>query len=215
MSAVISKPDLFQTVLDLMGTLTSEQGQLALAIYRRIADEGVASLDELSSISGRPKAEIDTYLNEIPGVFRDDNKNVVGFWGLTAAPVSHHQLIAGDRTLYAWCAWDTLFLPTLLDQTYTVKSKCKQTGTAIELLVAPEGILKTSSQDIVLSMLAPDESEFEKNIVASFCHYIYFFENAEAGSQWLAGRNRMELITLEEAFELGARKNKQQFNLGY
>lgn len=215
MSAVISKPGLFQPVLDLMGTLTPEQSRLALVIYRRIADEGVASLDALSSITGKHKAEIDTYLNEIPGVFRDDNKNVIGFWGLTAAPVSHYQLIATDKTLYAWCAWDTFFLPALLDQTFMVRSKCAETGKAIELVVSPKEILKASSQDIVLSMLVPDESEFEKDIVASFCHYICFFENAEAGSQWLAGRHNIELINLDEAFELGALKNQRQFNLSY
>lgn len=215
MSTVIQQSDISQPVLDLMGTLTPEESRLALAVYQGIADEGLIGPDKLASISGQTTEEIDTYLNKIPGVFRDDHKNVIGFWGLTAAPVSHHQLIADGKTLYAWCAWDTLFLPALLDQAFTVTSKCQQTDATIELLVSPKEILKASSQDIVLSMLAPDESEFEQDVVASFCHLIHFFESMRSGQAWIADKQNIELITLEEAFELGVQKNIRQFNLSY
>lgn len=206
----------YQPVLDLMGTLTQEQGLLALAIYRGIADRGVVTTGELSSLTKKPAAEIDAYLNEVPGVFRDDDGNIVGFWGLTAAPVSNHQLIRKDKTLYAWCAWDTLFLPALLGNTFTVRSLCAQTDKPIELLVSPTEILKASETDIYLSMLLPDETAFTQDIVGSFCHHIYFFKNKSAALAWAAQKEHIHLISLEDAFELGLQKNAQQFSLnGY
>lgn len=61
-------------------------------------------------------------------------------------------------------------------------------------------------------MLVPEESEFEKDIVASFCHYIYFFESDNSAKAWIEDKQNIEFITLEEAFELSVQKNIQQFN---
>ncbi len=202
----------YQPVLDLMGTLTPEQSQLALAIYQGIADQGLVTLNTLSSLTNKSVAEIDTYLNEIPGVFRDNQRNIIGFWGLTAAPVSHHQLIFDNKTLYAWCAWDTLFLPELLNVEATVKSKCAQSEKHIELIISPQEILSTSAPDIQVSMLVPAEDEFNADILGSFCHHIFFFENSAAGEEWITDKENMELMSLEEAFRLGARKNHNQFH---
>ncbi len=48
--------------------------------------------------------------------------------------------------------------------------------------------------------------------MGSFCHHIFFFASAEAGSAWAAKHEGDTLLlTLEEAFALGKRFNAVQF----
>lgn len=203
----------YQPVLELMPALSPEQRSLALAIYRGIADEDNISVSHLAAETGWDAAAIDAFLDESPGVFRDNEGNVIGFWGLSASPVSEHRVYYRGRTLYAWCAWDTLFLPALLGDTCTVESRCAHTGEAISLTVSPESIERTSHPDIHVSMLVPDEGAFTADVVSSFCHHVHFLADENAARAWVSNHPGIETITLADAFGLGAVKNRQQFLL--
>ncbi len=77
-----------------------------------------------------------------PNVERDQQGRVVGFSGLTLRPTAH-SLRVGDRQLYAWCAWDTLFLPALLDE--TAGDPCSGRTTDADEAVRPAGALSRSA----------------------------------------------------------------------
>src|SRR5215210_6275511 len=47
------------------------------------------------------------------------------------------------------CAWDTLFLPALLDDQADVQSSCPMTGTAVRLTVARGRVLAAHPQDVI------------------------------------------------------------------
>jgi hypothetical protein len=85
---------------------------------------------------------VDQILNRWPGVFSDAQRNIVGYWGLsipTAYAGPHHMEI-DERVLSAWCAWDTLFLPQLLDKRVDVASMSPPPTATIKLIVAPAGV---------------------------------------------------------------------------
>src|SRR5439155_14324278 len=63
-----------------------------------------------------------------------DRQRMIGFWGLSIGPMPH-RLIVNRQSLYAWCAWDTLFLPELLGVTAEIESRCPTTGRPITLTV--------------------------------------------------------------------------------
>lgn len=46
-------------------------------------------------------------------VYPDGEGRVLGFGGLTVAPM-HHRFEVGGRILWTWCAWDSLFIPGTL-----------------------------------------------------------------------------------------------------
>ncbi len=126
----------------------------------------------------------------------------------------HHRLVVGDRTLYAWCAWDCLFLPEILGLTARVESPCPETGETIRLTVGPDGAKVMSHGALVVSALLPDADAFSGDTaktMTSFCHYVFFFASPEAGERWTARHEGTFLLTLEQAFELGHRKNAAQF----
>ena len=125
-----------------------------------------------------------------------------GFWGLTVQEMPPHQLVLDGHKLWAWCAWDTLFLPRRLGAALDVASRCPTTGQEITLRVAPDGVISVEPANVVVSILEPNRP-FDADVIASFCHYVHFFVDAEAGENWTSEHPGTFLISLEEAFELG------------
>lgn len=161
-----------------------------------VAPSKVAAATELS------ESDIENLLDKWPAVYRDDQGRVVGFWGLTVLEMPPHELSLDGRKLWAWCAWDTLFLPRRLGATLDVSSRCPTTGQEIKLRVAPEGVISVEPTDVVVSILEPSRP-FDADVISSFCHYVHFFVDAKAGEKWTSEHPETFLISLDEAFELG------------
>lgn len=188
-----------------------EQQRIALAVYRQLAEGSPAPAAAVAARANAPVERVEELLGSWPGVFLDGDQRVVGFWGLTIHELSPtHRLNLNGRQLFAWCAWDTLFLPGILGASLDVRSVCPTTGETISLVVTPSGVVKTSRPDAVVSFLLPDR-DFDADIIQSFCHYVYFFASAEAGAAWTAQHPGTFLLALEDAFDLGRRVNALNF----
>jgi hypothetical protein len=48
-------------------------------------------------------------------------------------------------------------------------------------------------------------------VTASFCHYVHFFRDREAGARWAAQHPGTFLLSLEEAFAVGKRMNAVRY----
>lgn len=59
---------------------------------------------------------------------------MIGFAGLSVREMDHSLELDGRR-VWTWCAWDTLFLPELIDAEANVSSRCPVTGKEITLAV--------------------------------------------------------------------------------
>jgi alkylmercury lyase len=203
---------------ELAGALTGAAPDLDLAgqrlfltTYRLLAEGHPVTAAELASATGLPEPAVADALRRWPGVFTDGHGRVTGFWGLAIGELTPaHRFETGGQVLYAWCAWDTLFLPGRLGQDAQVTSSCPVTGEMIELTVAPGGVTGTSHPEAVVSFLLPD-GPFDSGVVQSFCHYVHFFASRQAGEQWVAGHPGTFLLTLGEAADLAARVNQRMF----
>lgn len=183
-----------------------ERGRVvARAAYQILGRGAPASDDAVASASGLPVAEVRGLLELWPGVFRDDADRTIGFWGLSLSETPHSLDINATR-LFAWCAWDTLFLPAVLGADAVVRSSDPQSDAAITLTVAPDAVTRRSHGHLVVSFLAPDDP-FTDDIVTSFCHYVHFFTDADAARPWLAAHDGTFVVPLDDAFELGRRWN--------
>lgn len=187
------------------------QERIAFSVYRLLADGTPVGSEEAAAIAGVSAPEVAAVLDGWPGVFRDSEGKVVGFWGLAIGELSPtHRFELDGRTLYGWCAWDTLFLPAVLGRTGRVTSTCPTTDQEIELVVGPDGVVETSHPGAVVSFLLPDGA-FDADVVQRFCHFVHFFANTEAGQGWVEKHPGTFLLTLDEAFELGALVNRRNF----
>jgi alkylmercury lyase len=202
--------ELADQIATALGDLDPAGQRLAIALYRLLAAGRPVAAADLAAAAGLPKTEAAT-LDGWPAVFTDSRGRITGFWGLAITELSPaHRYESGGQVLYAWCAWDTLFLPARLGQPACVTSACPVTGELIELTVTPEGISGTSHPEAVVSFLAPG-GPFDSGVIESFCHFVHFFASRQAGEQWAAGHPGTFLLTLGEAAGLAARANQRLF----
>ncbi|OLB59597.1 MAG: hypothetical protein AUI13_03255 [Gemmatimonadetes bacterium 13_2_20CM_2_69_23] len=98
-------------------TMTDEERRLGLEVYRQLArGEPVLRLS-LAEALDVPTHDVDELLGH-PNLkcltYSDNDGRIIGFGGLAVRKMPHRFRIDG-RTLYTWCAWDSRFLPGILD----------------------------------------------------------------------------------------------------
>jgi alkylmercury lyase len=185
------------------------QGQaIAISVYRMLAGGQPVLPAQIAAESGAALAAVEDALGSWPAVFRDSAGQVVGFWGLTIVDMPPHQIIAKGVTLWAWCAWDTLFLPEVLGRTVQVMSVPPRSKETIELRVAPYRVESVSPSDVVVSFLMPD-APFDSDVITSFCHFVHFFPSRPQGEPWVKEHPGTFLLSLVDAFELARISNRR------
>jgi alkylmercury lyase len=190
--------------------LDDAQRRLALATYSRLERGMAASPAEIAEDAGIETEKAQRILGDWIGVYSDEVKRVIGFWGLTIEKMKHRFEVDGVQ-LYTWCAWGTLFLPELLGKSARVDSICEASGKPLRLSVSPKRVESVDPGSVCISFLTPDSSRFQQDIVQNFCHCIHFFRPRKDGEAWIATRPGTFILSLDEATELAHRKNQLQF----
>lgn len=191
-------------------TLSLAEQRTALQIYRWLASGQPLSVEQLSALTGISSVETKQLLDSWPGVYLNEDSEIIGFWGITIAKMGH-ELKFGRQLVYAWCAWDAIFIPQLIGKQAQVTSTCKVTGQPIVLTIDPDGSIHPPDMDIYVSLLSLNASDMMDDVITHFCHYIYFFSSQEAGQEWTAENESTFLLPLPEVEELSKRKNALQF----
>jgi alkylmercury lyase len=196
-------PDLSRLLVRLMRELA--QG-------RPIPSERV---DRIVADVGSDPEEAHKLLREVTE--RDADKNVFGIMGLSLNDTPHRFYVNGTR-MSAWCAEDTLFLPAVLDRTATVESKSPVSGERVRLRVSPQGVTEVDPPGAVVSIVIVDPADANLGSVEAiwgiFCHHIYFFASREEAERWAAGRDDIEILSVDEAFELGRQLSSRFLSYG-
>ncbi len=195
-------------LLHRLPTMSVEERQLGLEIYRQLARGEPASTTSLAEEMKQLSSEIAELL-ERPNLkcltYLDTERNIIGFGGLAVRPMAHRLTLNG-RTLYTWCAWDSLFVPLILNQEADVDSPAPGNGGRVRLTVAPDGVKRSEPQSAVMSFLLPTAETFRADALkamASFCHYIFFFPDRERAAAWTSQHADTIVVSLSDAFELG------------
>jgi alkylmercury lyase len=189
-------PDVRETLAEsLAGTFPAcDDAPLARALLRELGEGRPVSI---STLDQRARAVIGRW----PNVERDGEGRVVAFSGLSLTPTAH-RFGVGDRDLYTWCAWDTLFLPALLDRSASVRSRCPITGTEVRLTVTPNGIVGVDPPALRVSFPPPSTTSIS-DITATFCCHVHFLAGPAAADQWLNRHPGGAVLELDDAYELG------------
>ncbi len=200
---------LAERFVQLFPALNEVSRRVALQAYGLLAKGTPVSKEALAEAAGVSLQALQEIMHGWPAVFYEDDA-IIGFWGLTPRPFSKHRFRVEGRDLYTWCAWDTLFIPTLLGKTAQVESPDPATGAITRLTVTPEGIESQQPAGAVMSFLEPNE-KMMGDIVTRFCQYVYFFSSVETAGAWIDANPGTSLMTLSDGFELGRKKNLARF----
>ena len=124
-------------------------------LVRGIARSGGVTPEDFSrgtALSPEQASEVFEGLAAI-GLERDAGGRIVGA-ALTTTRTPHAVTVAG-RSLFAWCALDTLFIPGLLDEVAEVESTCPVSQAPIRLTVTPDGVSAVSPPETALTVVLP------------------------------------------------------------
>jgi alkylmercury lyase len=195
-------PSLRVLAESLAGTFPgSDDAPLARALLRKLACGEPVSAAMLASAADRDEREVSSALARWPNVRRDEQGRVVAFGGLSLRPTEHRFAVAG-RQLYTWCAWDTLFVPELLNEQAHAESTCPVTGAAVRLTIAPGRVIASQPADVWVSFPPPEQTSTD-DIIDSFCCHVHFLAEREAAARWLTGNDGALALSLDDAFALG------------
>lgn len=137
---------------------------------------------------------------------RDAADAVIGVFPGLSLGNHPHRLSVNGRQMSAWCAEDTLFLPALLGQTATIESTSPLSRVPVRLTVRPDGVMKVSPPEAVLSIAIVDGDTTLTAVEAiwmTFCRNIHFFATREEAVLWAAERDDIAILTPDEGYQLG------------
>ena len=208
--AAPSVHDIVRHLLRVLPDLDDQDERLSLALYRELALGTPVPDSLLARRVGTSVDEVERRLADWPGVQRDGQRHIVGYWGLTIVP-TRHKLRVGARDLYTWCAWDTLFIPALLRARAQVYSVCRDTNAPVQLTIDPDAVKAASPESLWLSFVLPSAESMRRDMVASFCRNVHFFSAPELEAPNRGLPLSAFVLTLEQAFEVGRAWNQARY----
>ncbi len=186
----------------------TDNSRLMIKMLRTLAQGRPVTRTEAVKISeelGIAYHQADEFLRQ--ATERDSDGNIIGLFGLSLNQEWAHRFDINGNSLRTWCAWDTLFLPALVDATVVVESESPVSGTTVRLTVSPERVESSDPQAAVVSIATIDPQVHDVSSMealwGNFFHQVYFFPSWEEADEWAAGKSNIAILTVEEAYELG------------
>ena len=184
-----------------------DNSRLLIRVWRTLAKGRPVSgeqIDQMIADLGVNQDEAGEFLGGVTE--RDSSDSIVGIFGLSLNDHPHRFSVNGV-SLTTWCAEDALFLPAMLDQKATVESYSPLSKQKVRLTLGPDGLEEVDPADAVVSIVTLDPSKVDTSsmeaIYGNFCEQIHFFASREEAEGWAAGRENIDIISVEEGYELG------------
>lgn len=189
-------------VSDLAGAFShATEGDTLFPIFEvllpRLADGQSVPIEAIARALGMDEPETAGLLRRA-GAEIDQDGRLVGL-GLTLWETPH-RFEVGGRTLFTWCALDTLMFPAILGRA-RVDSPCHATGRRVTVEVSPDGVERVDPPEAVVSIGTPRPGE---PIRSSFCDLVHFFSSRSVADGWLEQHSGAVVISVADAFRLGA-----------
>jgi alkylmercury lyase len=199
----VSLDDIDSALVEATPRLTRDESDLAITVYQLLAAGEPVRIDAAAVEAGISSERARDILMSWPAVYFDREDRVAGFWGLALNEMPHRLLRAGVD-LYAWCAWDPLFLAQIVG-TLDVATDDPVSGDTITYQIAADGrVTHLSHPDTALSFLKPNRM-WDDNVMATFCHYVLQFASSESAHSWTAKHPDTFTIRFDDAQELARR----------
>ncbi len=204
------------TVEDFAGAISAAMPKLDLTdqqirteIHRLMSSSEPVDPSDVATALGVPVELVNARLDSWPGVYRDPEGRVVGFWGQALSIIdAEYRFHVDGKTTYAWCALDTLFIPKIIGKTVRVEAFDPVTGEAVSLVVTPDGVRDIEPAGAVISMVIPD-APFGFDVIESFCSRVFFFASRATGAQWAGEHSGTTILSIDEAFSVGRIANER------
>ena len=185
-----------------------DHSRLLIRMLRKIALGKPVTKAETFQISEElaiPFKQADEFLRDVTE--RDSDDNIIGLIGLSQNQEWAHRFYVNGNSLRTWCAWDTLFLTQIIGESVMVESESPLTGTTVRLRINKDRVESSLPETAVVTIVNIDPDVHDVSsmeaIWGNFCHQVYFFPSREEAEEWASGKDNIEVLTVDEAYELG------------
>ncbi len=185
----------------------SDNSRLLIRVWRTLAKGRPVSGEQIDQMIADLAVNQDEAGEFLRGVTeRDSSDSIVGIFGLSLNDHPHRFTVNG-ASLTTWCAEDALFLPAMLKQAATVESYSPLSQEKVRLTLGPDRLEEVDPADAVVSIVTLDRSKVDTSsmeaIYGNFCEQIHFFASREEAEGWAAERENIDILSVEEGYELG------------
>ena len=183
--------------------LEPESRRVAVELYRQLAAGRSVRPADVASALSIAVSRVEAVLAQatLSAAEYDEAGWIVSFGGLSLRPTPHRFQV-DDQTLYTWCAFDTLFLQTVLGKRAQVESTCPVSGRQIRFTVTSNGIGECTPDAPFMSLVTPEAGQMHDNLKRSFCCHVHFFASAEAASEWVSDQEGAVVLPIADAVEV-------------
>ncbi len=201
--------EMLETALGLGGKFSFDDRVLRVlnGIARSIVAGNPVSRVQVAKLARAAGIDPATAEQSLVGIAeRDQSDNIVGIPpGLTLTPTPHRLAVDG-RKVFAWCAEDAVIAAAFLGQTVEIESTSPLRKETVRLTVSANGVESVTPKDAVMSMIVVDTDQVELDSLTAvwgvFCHNIFFFPSRREAEEWARGKNNIEMISPDEAYEI-------------
>lgn len=179
--------------LDLRVTIRTVQ---ALAAAKPVAPQRLAEIWEM------PQEQVQAILEQAVASGRaqvDEQGNLVGAV-LSFVPTQHRITLNGNQ-LYAWCAYDAIYVPGVVGTTARIASEDPISGDPIRLTITPAGVSEIRPESAVVTVVGA-ETDMRGGPTSPRCSQMLFFTSRESAEKWLPNHPGVAVLTVEEVFEI-------------
>lgn len=194
---------------------STEEQRVGMGMLRELARGEPVSIAQLAEALDSSVGAAEAFVRGsalTPFVQLAEGDQIQGFMGLSVTRTPH-QFTVNGRTLWTWCAYDSLFLPELLGNTARIESPDPETQQPNHLTVSPVRIEAVEPTGMVASMVRPQTWDVASvaRIRQSVCSLTFFHASHTTGERWQAKHPETILLSLDEAFAFGKRSNAHRF----
>lgn len=180
------------------GFLSSLEGyELIPRLVRALATGHPVRVEEIAASANLPIDDVERLFRSQPGTEWDEAGRLVGF-GLTSRPTAHRFKVDA-KTLYTWCATDTLFFTVILGTPTLIESTCPATGQAIRIELDPHAVVSVTPAEAVVSQR--HHGKPLSDVRSQVCDHGHYFASLAAASAWSVAHPEGEVLSVAEAFD--------------
>jgi len=129
----------------------------------------------------------------------DDSGNMVGS-AISLVPSNHKFQVRG-KSLYAWCAYDAIYVPGVIGAIAVIDSIDPLSNESIQIKVSPEGVVESKPNGIFATVVGM-EADTRGGVESSRCSQMQFFVSEENAKKWSVDYPDVSIMTVDQLFDL-------------
>lgn len=175
-----------------------ELQRLIVPVLRELSAGEPVSPRRLAALADVPLEQTIALLRESGGEWDPSGERLIGI-GLTTVRTPHRFEVHG-RTLWTWCAGDSLIFPVIIGAPARIESPDATTGETVRIDVTPTRVEHVEPASAVVSIVSSKVATAQ--IRQSICDNQNLYRAPENAEAWLAAHADGHVLPVADAFDV-------------